>query len=56
MAGGNAKNTQNEKEGSGATPPADGAVPGEDKGGEDKTPRAFAFDRKMKGKDERDKD
>jgi hypothetical protein len=31
-------------------------VPGEDKGGEDKTPRAFALDRKMKGKDERDKD
>ena len=48
--------TQNGKEGSAASPPADGAVPGEDKGGEDKTPRAKALDRKMKGKDERDKD
>ena len=56
MAGGSAKKTQNQKEGWGGPPPADGAVPGEDKGGEDKKPRAFAFDRKMKGKDERDKD
>ena len=49
------KNAQIEKEGSGATPPADSAVPGEDKGGEDKRPRAFTLNGKIKEKDERDK-
>ena len=44
-----------EKKGRGEAPPADSAVRGEDKGGEDKRPRAFTLNGKIKGKDERDK-